>query len=96
MIDHININSIRDRSEMLSNSYKDNLDILMVSETKKGSPFPSNQFIIEGYVAPIRFDKNGRRGRILLYIWEDISARLLTTSLLKDFEVFFVELNLLK
>ena len=96
MIDHINIDSIRDRSEMLSNSYKDNLDILMVSETKKGSTFPSNQFIIERYVAPIRFDRNGRRGRILLYIWEDISARSLTTSLLKDFGGFFVELNLLK
>lgn len=95
MIDHINIDSIRDRSEMLSNSYKDNLDILMVSETKKGSTFPSNQFIIERYVAPIRFDRNGRRVGILWYIRNDIPARLLTT-LPKDFKGIFVGLNLRK
>ena len=68
----------------------------MISETKLGSTFPSNQFTIEGYVAPIRFDKNGRGGGIILYIREDIPARLLKTSLPKDFEGFFVKLNLRK
>ena len=68
----------------------------MISETKLDSTFPSNQFTIERYVAPIRFDRNGRGGGILLYIWEDILARLLTSSYLKDFEGFFVELNLRK
>ena len=96
MIGHININSIRNKFEMLSNSIKGNLDILMISETKLDSTFPSNQFTIEGYAAPIRFDRNGRGGGIILYIRKDIPARLLTTSLPKDFEGFFVELNLRK
>ena len=96
MIGHININSIRNKFEMLSNSIKDNLDILMISETKLDSTFPSNQFTIEGYAAPIRFDRNGRGGGIILYIREDIPARLLKTSSPKDFEGFFVELNLRK
>ena len=96
MIGHMNINSIRNKFEMLSNSIKDNLDILMISETKLDSTFPSNQFTIEGYAAPIRFDRNGRGGGIILYIREDIPARLLKTSLPKDFEGFFVELNLRK
>ena len=96
MIGHININSIRNKFEMLSNSIKGNLDILMISETKLDSTFPSNQFTIKGYAAPIRFDRNGRGGGIILYIREDIPARLLTTSLPKDFEGFFVELNLRK
>ena len=96
MIGHININSIRNKFEMLSNSIKGNLDILMISETKLGSTFPSNQFSIEGYATPIRFDRNGRGGGIILYIREDISARLLATSLPKYFEGFFVELNLHK
>ena len=96
MIGHININSIRNKFEMLSNSIKGNLDILMISETKLDSTFPSNQFTIEGYAAPIRFDRNGRGGGIILYIREDIPARLLKTSLPKDFEGFFVELNLRK
>ena len=91
MIGHININSIRNKFEMLSNSIKGHLDILMISETKLDSTFPSNQFTIEGYAAPIRFDRNGRGGIIILYIREDIPARLLKTSLPKDFEGFFVE-----
>ena len=40
-------------------SIKGNLDILMVSETKLDSTFPSNLFTVEGYVASIRFDRNG-------------------------------------
>ena len=44
MIGHININSIRNEFEMHSNSIKGNLDILMISETKLDSTFPSNQF----------------------------------------------------
>ena len=80
MIGHININSIRNKFEMLSNSIKDNLDILMISETKLDSTFPSNQFTVKGYAAPIRFDRNGRGGGISLYIREDIPATLLTTS----------------
>ena len=87
MIGHVN---------MLSNSIKGNLDILMISETKLDSTFPSNQFTIEGYAAPIRFDRNGRGEGIILYIREDIPARLLKTSLPKDLEGFFVELNLRK
>ena len=96
MTGHININSIRNKFEMLSNSIKGKLDILMISKTKLDSTFPSNEFTVEGYAAPIRFDKNGRGGGIILYIREDIPARLLKTSLPKNFEGFFVELNLRK
>ena len=96
MIGHININSIRNKFEMLSNSIKGNLDILMISETKLDSTFPSNQFTIKGYAAPIRFDRNGRGGGISLYIREDIPATLLTTSWPKHLEGFLVQLNLRK
>ena len=42
MTGHININSIRNKFEMLPNSIKGNLDILMISKTKLDSTFPSN------------------------------------------------------
>ena len=73
----ININSIRNKFEMLSNSIKGNLNILMISEIKSGLTFPSNQFTIEGYTAPIRFDRNGRGRGVLLYIWECIPATII-------------------
>ena len=94
MIGHININSIRNKFQIFSNSIKGNLDILMIPKAKSDLTFPSNQFTIEGYAAPIRFDRNGREGGILLYIRKDTPARLLTTSLPNDFDRFFVELNL--
>ena len=94
MIGHININSFWNKFEMLWNSIKDNLDILLLSEPKLDSKLPSNQFSIEGYAAPLRFDRNSRRGRILLYIREDIQTWLPATCLAKHFKGFFVELNL--
>ena len=68
----------------------------MISERKLDSKFPSQQLTIERYAAPIRFDKNSRGGGVLLYISEDIPARLQTTSLPNNFKGFFVELNLCK
>ena len=40
VIGHININSIRNKSDMLSSMVKDNIVILMVSEIKLDSSFP--------------------------------------------------------
>ena len=74
---------------MLWNGIKGNLDILLISKKSFHSIFSSNQFTIEECSAPIRFDRNGRGEGILVYIWEDIPARLLTTSLPKDLEGFF-------
>ena len=81
---------------MLSSSIKGNLERLMIHERKLDSTLPSDQLIIEGYGAPVRFDRSGRGGGIILYIREDIPTRLLTTSLPKNFEGFFVELSLCK
>ena len=48
--------------------------MLMISETKLDSTFRSNQSTIEGYTAPIRFDRNDRGGGIILCIREDIPS----------------------
>ena len=69
---------------------------MFLYKLKLDSTFPSNQFTIEGCAVPIRFDRNGRGGGTLLYIRENIPARLLTTPLPKDFKEFFVKLNLRK
>ena len=81
MIGHININSIRNKFEMLLNSIKGNLDILMISQTKFDWTFSSSEFTIEGYAALIRFYRNDREDGIHSYIREGIPARLLRTSL---------------
>ena len=103
VIGHVNINSIRSKfdivrllSDMLSSMVKDNMDILMVSETKLDSSLPQAQFRIEGYVPPFRYDRNSYGGGILLFIREDILTKIISIPPLKDFKGIFVELNFRK
>ena len=72
---------------------QDNIDILMISESKLDKSFPIGQFLMNGYSTPFRLDRNSHGGGILLYIREDIPAKLLLVE--KDpIESFFVEINL--
>ena len=44
----ININSIRNKFDLLININKNEMDILMISETKTGNSFPLSQFTMTG------------------------------------------------
>ena len=90
VIGHININSIRNKFDMLSSMVKDSIDILMVSETKLDSSFPQAQFRMEGYALPFRCDRSSHGGGFLLFIWEDISTKIISITPLKNFEGIFV------
>ena len=69
---YLNINSVRNKFELLSDIIKNNIDILMLSEKKLDSSFPNGQFQIHGYSEPYAFDRNGNSGGILIFIREDI------------------------
>ena len=56
---------------------QDNIDILLVSETKLDDTFPIGEFYIDGYATPYRFDRISHGGGILLYIKEDIPSKIL-------------------
>ena len=90
---HLNINSLRKEFDLLSEQVKGSIDIYMRSEMKLDGSFLEGQFLIEGFHSPFRFDRirNGRG--IMLYVREDIPAKLLS----HDFpcaESFFAEINL--
>ena len=55
---HLNINSIRNKIELLSEAVTGNIDILMISETKIDESFPTSQFIISGFSSPLRLDRS--------------------------------------
>ena len=78
---------------MLSSMVKDNIDILMVSETKLDSSFPQAQFRIEGYAPPFRYDRNSHGGGILLFIREEFPTKIISITPLKDFKGILVELH---
>ena len=58
IVAHININFLNSKFEPLKDIIKDNVDILLVSETKIDDTFPDGQFFIEGYREPIRLDRD--------------------------------------
>ena len=57
------MNSIRNKFELLSQYCQNNLDILLISQTKLDSSFPRGQFQLNGYCTPYRLDRNVHGGR---------------------------------
>ena len=82
IIGHSNINSLRNKFELLTHQIKDNIDILMISETKLDESFPTGQFFINGFSSPYRLDRNSNGGGILLYIKENVPSKPLDRELL--------------
>ena len=90
IICHLNINSIRNKLEILSSSIAQYADNLMLSETKLDSTFPSTQFLINGFSVPHRLDPNSKGGGILFYVRDKIIVLPLKRySLPAHIEIFF-------
>ena len=97
IIAHININFLENKFEPLMSLVKNKIDIILVSETKLDETFPQNQFIIEGYSAPIRLDKNKHSGGLICFISDDLPYKELKShNLPKNVEGIFIELTLRK
>ena len=60
--------SISNKFEMLSLLFHQEINILMISETKMDHSFPTEQFIIEGYSKIYRLGRNDRAGGIMLIV----------------------------
>ena len=89
----ININSIRNKFESFVDMFNDNIDILLISETKIDSSFPNAQFSIKGY-SLYRRDRNAYGGGIILYVKDDIPSKILSIS--PHSENFYIEINMRK
>ena len=49
---HLNINSVRNKFKNMSSLISENVEILIVAETKLDSSFPTAQFLIPGFHHP--------------------------------------------
>ena len=56
IIGNLNINSIPNKFDQLKLFVQGKVDILIVTETKLDSTFPTSQFMIDGYSEPYHFD----------------------------------------
>ena len=67
----------------------------MISETKVDDTFPNGQFFVDGFGTPFRLDWKRNGGGIILFIRDDIPAKVVSTDD-RPIESFYVELNFLK
>ena len=91
----LNVNSLRNKFDMLSELKKGFVDVFMLSEAKLDDSLPEGQFFIDGCHIPFRYDRNGNGGGIFLYVREDIPAKIIHCDFPTS-ESFFVEIDLYK
>ena len=75
VIAHLNISFIALKFKVFNSYIKDNVDLLMISETKIDNTFPTEQFKIEEYSRPIRLDRNCHGGGIMFH---DMNCHLIS------------------
>ena len=92
---HININSLRNKFEVLTKMVRDKVDLLMISETKLYSSSSNAQFYMKPCSKPYRLNRNSKGGGIILYVRGDIPSKLINSSFTShDKEYFLIESNL--
>lgn len=90
----LNVASLPNKFDQLKSTIGNNIDVLVLTETKLDDSFPSSQFILDGYSFPYRKDRDRHGGGILIYVREDITSKMLTKHTFPDdIEGIFVELN---
>ena len=97
IIGQLNINSLRNKFDSLVQLIHNNLDILILTETKLDHTFPEKQFLIKGYKKPYRRDRNKHGGGVMIYVRQDIPSDILIKHKLdNNIEAIFLEINLRK
>ena len=74
IIAHLDINSIRNKFDLLANQIIGNVDVLVIFETKLDACFPIGKFKILGFSTPFRRDHDQYCGGLLVFVTEDIPA----------------------
>ena len=95
IIAQLNINFMAPKFEPLVSLLKDNIDLLMVSETKVDDSYPTEQFKIEGYSKPIRLDRNRHGCGLMIFSRDDLPCHELKShELPSDVECTFLEIRI--
>ena len=85
---------MRNKFSSIAEIVKDNIDVLLISEIKIDSSFPSKQFAIDKYKI-FRRDTNCFGGGLMFYVNENIPCRKLSPEQNdSNFEIIFLEITL--
>ena len=73
---HLNIDSIWNKLELMSEQVKGNINVLMISETKANDSFPIGNFLIDRFSSLCRSNSDSKVEGIMLFVMEDIPSNL--------------------
>ena len=85
IIGNLNINSVSNKFGQLKLFVQGKVNILIATETKLDSVFPTSQFVVDGYSEPYRLDRNRNGVGVLIYIREDLPSKLQANHTLRGF-----------
>ena len=80
VIAHININSFKNKFELLTVKTNGNVEILLISEIKIDERFPYSQFKVDGFSSPHRVACNWKGGGIMMLFREDLPVNVLSVD----------------
>ena len=95
VVGQLNINSISGKFDLLKEVIKDNIDNLVITETKHDYSFPLSQFKMEGFSLPYRKDFNHQGGGVMIFVRDDLACKELH-NIENTGEGIFLELNFRK
>ena len=96
IIGHLNINSIGYKIEFLKERIGNNINILLVSETKLNETFPTSEFLMDEFQVPVRLDRKGNGGGLLLFYRDHIPCKKIKFDFNPEIETIVVEINMKK
>ena len=89
-----NINSLRNKFEMLSEIVANNLELLLISESKLDSSFSFATVLIPGFCKPQKLDRSLNGDGVMLFTRENITIKVLSEiPVLEKLELMFVSLS---
>ena len=92
---HLNIKSLRNNFESISELIKGKYDIFLINEIKLDASFPSNQFAMSGY----KFVRKGRNkfgGGIAFDINDQLPSRTIKIENSSDIEILTIKITICK
>ena len=95
IIGHLNINSLRNKFESISELIKGKFDIFVINKTKLDASFPSNQFAMPGCKF-VRKDRNRFGGGIAFHINDQLPSRTIKIENLSQIEILIIEITIHK
>ena len=96
ILGHVNVNSVRNKFHALTYITDNNIDIILISETKIDDAFPTAHFFNKGFRARYRQGRNRTGGGLVLLVREDVTSRILNPKSKIDTETLSVIINLRK